>query len=241
MRCNSIGSVAIAASALRKPSRASAHLPCRALASARQSGASCWLPTKRVRQILERRVGAADHDVGDGAQHQRRSSPRRSADCRRARRRAPPSPRRTCRARDRSARDRSAPAGAWLPAQPAAASDQLDLALGEIGLAVEAPGLRVEHVALGRAPASPVSPPPTAMSPPGREITTLSADKLGAEVVGERLHRDAVRGGQRAELDEILRLEEAARGRERRDHEERVADVGILEAVQAARRRRSGW
>ena len=40
---------------------------------------------------------------------------------------------------------------------------------------------------------------------------------------------------QRAELDEVLRLEKAARGPERGDDQQRVADVGVGEAMQLAR------
>ena len=40
---------------------------------------------------------------------------------------------------------------------------------------------------------------------------------------------------QRVELDEFLRLEEAARGPERGDDQQRVADVGVGEAMQLAR------
>ena len=69
MRCNSSGSEPMAASMFLNCSRASLHLPRRASATARQIGALNWLPTERVRQILERILRPLQHHVGDALEH----------------------------------------------------------------------------------------------------------------------------------------------------------------------------
>ena len=71
---------------------------------------------------------------------------------------------------------------------------------------------------------------------PGRPREHDSAGgELGADVVGERLHHHAMGRGERAELDEVLVLDEAARGAERGHHHELIAGLGIVEPVQPAR------
>jgi len=113
--------------------------------------------------------------------------------------------------------------------------EQRGLAVAELGFLVEAPELRVEHqrVVAGGA---------TGGGRRGRQGETartrdhdLVGCELDREVVGTRLDRDAVGGGQRVELDEVLRAQQAARRRQRGDNEQRVAGARIGQAVDGAR------
>ena len=80
---------------------------------------------------------------------------------------------------------------------------------------------------------------PDSVSPAGPRDDDLVGGELGVEIVGERLHDDAVGRGERAELDEVLGLDEAARRPERRHDQQRVAGVGIVEPVELGADRRT--
>ena len=79
------------------------------------------------------------------------------------------------------------------------------------------------------------------VSPPGRPSSILSGASTGGEIVGVRLDHHAVGRGQRAELDELLALDEAARRSEPGDDDQRVADLGIVEPVHRGAARRTEW
>ena len=147
VRWSSSGSVVIAASAVRKPSRASAYFPSRALASARHSGASCWLPTNgfarsfmaasgrpimmlaMARSTDRRRVLGRGRVVGDrDVEHRFRLGIHVAGEVEA----------REIAARRETLGFRSVGGG----------EHELRPALGEIGLAVEPPGLEIEHVAM---------------------------------------------------------------------------------------------
>ena len=114
---------------------------------------------------------------------------------------------------------------------------QLRSALAELGLAVEAPGLGVEHVRIvGDGVRASTGRDDVRQDQAGRPSEhDLVGGQLGADVVRERLYDHAVGRGERAELDEILALDEAARRRERGRHHQDVAGLGILEPMQPAR------
>ena len=72
-----------------------------------------------------------------------------------------------------------------------------------------------------------------------RQATGLAENNLvgphiGGDVIGVRADRHAVDRFQERQLDKILPLDEAARGRPCRHHEQRVAGIRIGEAVKKA-------
>ena len=121
--------------------------------------------------------------------------------------------------------------------------DQVHLAVAEVGLAVEAPGLRVEREQAAdraarafsrnrrRCPRAGVGQNQAA----GARDDDLVGSEFDREIVGERLQRDAVGRGQRIELDVFLRFEKSARRPERGHHQQRIADLGVGEAMQLTR------
>ena len=72
------------------------------------------------------------------------------------------------------------------------------------------------------------------VSPPGRPSRILSVRDLGGDVVGIRMHGDAVDRFQQRQLDEILALDETADRQRRGDHQQGIAGIGIGEAVHQA-------
>ena len=173
---------------------------------------------ERIRQVLQGRVGPADHDIGDGAQHHRRRvlGRRRIVGDRDVEHRlrlgihvAGEVEAREIAARRRAA---SAPARRRRPAS-AAILRSVKSAWRSKPQACE-----IEHVALVQRLRAGLSPSPRAKARRAARSRPCRPTISAREIVGQRLQGDAVGGRQRAELDEILRLEEAARRRGRRDH-----------------------
>ena len=72
------------------------------------------------------------------------------------------------------------------------------------------------------------------VKPAGLAEHHLVGADLGVDIVGVRMDHDAVDRFQQRQFDEILPLDEAAGRRRRRDHQQRVAGVGIDQPVQQA-------
>ena len=196
---------------------------------------------RRIGEVLLRRFDAAEHDVGDRAQHERRRilgggplvgdggvEHGLGLGVHLARK---------IEARQIEPRARFAPVNG----ASAAARTRSNWRRAVFGVAVGAPALGVEGHARGRPFAACGAAASDSVKPPGRARITLSADRLGLEIVGERLHGDALGARQRAEIDEVLALDQAARRSKPGDDQEPVADVGVVQPMRLAAARRTGW
>ena len=121
--------------------------------------------------------------------------------------------------------------------------DEFCLPLTEIPLAIEPPGLRIEHeqarwrgraCATGRtdrAGSNGARAGARQREAAGPRHDHLVVAHFRDDIVGARLDDYAVGRHQRVEFDELLRLEETACRSERRHHEQRVANFGVGEAM----------
>ena len=114
--------------------------------------------------------------------------------------------------------------------------DEMRLALDIGGLAVESPKLRIEHHRPQAVAVQQGLQRCRQRQSVGAADDELVGRELDIEVVGERIDHHALGRGQRAEFDEILLVDEAARRRQGGDDEQAVADVGIGDAVHLLRR-----
>ena len=188
---------------------------------------------QRIGEVLERGLDAVEHDVGERAQHQRgrvlRVAIVLDGDVEHA-----------LGFGEHVARQVEArqiePAGRALGRRRAGgAGDQLMLPLDELRAAVEAPELLIERHRTGDADAAADLGRFRQREAAGTADLDLVGRQLGRDIVGVRLDHHAVARGERAELDELMALHEAARRAEPGDDDQRVADVRVLELVDRGR------
>jgi len=105
----------------------------------------------------------------------------------------------------------------------------LPLAIGR--LPVESPELRIEHQRPQTAAMQDALQRVRERQTAGPAHHDLVGGKLDAEIVGDRLDHHALGRGERAEFDEVLLLEDAARRGKGGDDKDVVADLGIADPV----------
>ena len=233
IRCNSSGSAPSAPSTLRK---ASTRLRPFALTGEGERAPQrrvVLIADHRIGEILLRRFDATQHDVGDGAQNERRrifggralvgdGGVEHGLGLG------------VHLAREIEAREIEPRLGAPGDRRLGRGADQFELPLRVFGLAVVVPALGVEdHRAGGLFLLRRRGVRQRQAAGPRQDH--LVGRQLGLEVVGKRLHGDALRARQRAEIDEVLALDQAARRSKPGDDQKPVADVGIVKPMRLAR------